>query len=204
MYVVLDTETTGFSEETDRIIEIGALREDGASFQAFVHCDRPLPHTITLITGISDIDLLNAREERDVFREFFAFAGLRDYRLGKGDLPLFVAHNAPFDRKMLQAMVHRQGWAESAPLDRAMWIDTASLARRYWDPPVFEGEKSRYTLGNLCRYKSIALHGAHRALQDVYATHDLLKVLLQEVKADPDPSFDPRGFELRQRKKVKP
>ena len=57
-YVVFDIETTGFSCERDRIIEIGAVRvEDGKitdRFSEFVNPERPIPYRIQKLTNIRD------------------------------------------------------------------------------------------------------------------------------------------------------
>lgn len=54
-YVMIDTETTGFSVEWDSMIEIGALKiRDGEvidTFETFVKFDGKLPDFITELTG---------------------------------------------------------------------------------------------------------------------------------------------------------
>ncbi len=56
--MVFDIETTGFSAEKDRIIEIGAVRMEGGRitdrFSSFVNPGRPIPFRITELTSIRD------------------------------------------------------------------------------------------------------------------------------------------------------
>jgi DNA polymerase-3 subunit epsilon len=56
-FVVTDTETTGTKAETNRIIELGAVKvEDGTvvdRFQRLVNPQRSIPGRITKLTGIT-------------------------------------------------------------------------------------------------------------------------------------------------------
>ena len=63
-YVMIDTETTGFSVEWDSMIEIGALKvrngEIVDTFETFVKYDGELPEFITQLTGITNDMLIDA------------------------------------------------------------------------------------------------------------------------------------------------
>lgn len=63
-FVVFDIETTGFSPEKNRIIEIGAVKvEKGVitdKFSTFVNPDVPIPFEIEQLTGINDNMVLPA------------------------------------------------------------------------------------------------------------------------------------------------
>ncbi len=63
-YVVFDIETTGFSPEKNKIIEIGAVKvEDGKitdRFSTFVNPDVPIPFAIEQLTGINDSMVLDS------------------------------------------------------------------------------------------------------------------------------------------------
>ena len=56
-YVALDLETTGLQAERDAIIEIGAVKFRGDqvldTWSSLVNPNRPLPHKIERLTGIS-------------------------------------------------------------------------------------------------------------------------------------------------------
>jgi ATP-dependent DNA helicase DinG len=96
-YVVLDTETTGFSAERDSLIEIAAAIMRGpeitARFSTFVDPGRDIPPAITELTGITDDDVRGAPDAWEAIRELDAFAGSR----------MLVAHNAPFDCAFIAA-----------------------------------------------------------------------------------------------------
>jgi len=61
-YIALDLETTGLDASRDAIIEVGAVKfldgEPVDSFSTLVNPGRPIPYEITLITGITDRDVI--------------------------------------------------------------------------------------------------------------------------------------------------
>jgi len=98
--IAVDLETTGFDPETDRIIEIGAVRvrltrdgaEPGERFSTFVDPGREIGPTITRLTGIQDHDLIGAPAATEAVARFAAFAGDAT----------FVGHNVGFDLAFLE------------------------------------------------------------------------------------------------------
>ena len=67
-YTVVDTETTGLSPQTDRLIEIAAIRvRDGkevARFETLVDPERDLSDEIVELTGITNAELEDSRTRR--------------------------------------------------------------------------------------------------------------------------------------------
>ena len=90
-FVVFDIETTGFSPEKNRIIEIGAVKvEKGVitdKFSTFVNPDVPIPFEIEQLTGINDNMVLPAPKIDVILPQFLAFC----------EGCSLVAHNASFD-----------------------------------------------------------------------------------------------------------
>ena len=98
--VFLDTETTGLSCVTDRIIELGMIKfeytEDGRIFRLLDEFNRyqdpgmPIPEAITKLTGITD-DMVKGHqinvEEVDSYLK---------------DVDIIIAHNAQFDRAFFE------------------------------------------------------------------------------------------------------
>ncbi|MDF1522559.1 MAG: 3'-5' exonuclease [Trueperaceae bacterium] len=156
--VVIDLETTGLDAAVDVPIEIGLVRfaydPDGrilgvtGELSALEDPGRPLPPEVAALTGLSDADLAGQR---------FPDARVTELLDGVG---LVVAHNAGFDRPFAE-----KRWPE---LQRFPW------ACSWRDVPWQDGEG--FASGKL--EQLLLAHGVffdgHRAVEDVYATLDLL------------------------------
>jgi DNA polymerase-3 subunit epsilon len=119
--VIFDTETTGTSPATDRIIEIGAVEiqdfiPTGRTFHCFINPQHPVSPGAFNIHGLSNEFLKAFPTFKRQYKGFLDFVG---------DAPM-VAHNAKFDIGMITAELARLGLP---PLDNPM-IDTLPLARR--------------------------------------------------------------------------
>lgn len=103
-YVIFDTETTGFNPGLhDSMIEIGAVKmKDGAVIETFDELINPgvlIDSEITELTGINNNMVRDCPNEEVVTKKFKSWIG---------DLPL-VAHNAKFDKNMLEMAYHKYG-----------------------------------------------------------------------------------------------
>lgn len=103
-YVIFDTETTGFNPGLhDSMIEIGAVKmKDGAVIESFDELINPgvlIDSEITDLTGINNNMVRNCPNEEVVTKKFKEWIG---------DLPL-VAHNAKFDKNMIESAYHKYG-----------------------------------------------------------------------------------------------
>ncbi len=156
-FVVFDVETTGFSAESDSIIEIGAVRVKDMqvtdSFSAFVNPMRPIPERITELTGIDDSMVKDAEPIDTVIKDFCEF-------IGDADL---VAHNAKFDTSFLRNAMSRAGLSYNYTS-----IDTLELAK------TLSIDVKNYKLNTLTKYFDINLENHHRACDDALATGEVL------------------------------
>ena len=102
-FVALDLETTGLDPNTDRIIEVGAIRfrrgQDGNFqpdhkdiFKTFVNPQVSLNEKIQKLTGITDFDLIGAPDAFTVMQDLKAFIGA----------DLIVGHNVLFDLNFMR------------------------------------------------------------------------------------------------------
>lgn len=166
-FVVVDLETTGGSPNADRMTEIGAVRIRGGEIigelGTLVDPGRPIPPTITVLTGITDEMVLDAPVEHEVVPTFLEFA--------RG--AVLVAHNARFDVGFLRAACDRMGLTWPSPLV----VDTVALARRV----VTRDEAPNHKLGSLARLFRAEVTPDHRALTDARATVDVLHGLLARL-----------------------
>jgi DNA polymerase-3 subunit epsilon len=164
-YVALDLETTGLMADTDRIVEIGAVRfrADGREigrFQRLVNPERPMSPAAFAIHGLSDDVLAGAPPVRDVLPEFLMF-------LGDSGTTALLAHNASFDAGFLGCELARA----RLPVPSHSMFDTLALARKRlpW--------LSSHRLDNLARALGLDPAGAHRALADCLRVKEIWLLL---------------------------
>ncbi len=164
-YVALDLETTGLNVDHDEIIEIGAVRFQGAQeievFSTFINPGRHIPSFITELTGIRDADVAHAPSIHQVLDTVRDFVG-RD---------LVVGHNVSFDLNFLR---------RHDVLHNNAGIDTFELAN------VLVPHARRYSLSTLCEELGLGLpEQTHRALDDARMTHALYVALFKRAKQLP-------------------
>ncbi len=164
-YVVFDLETTGFSAESNRIIEIGAVKvEQGEvtdTFSTFVNPQTPIPYEIENLTGINDGMVMDAPVIEAVLPEFMEFC--RD--------TVLVAHNAGFDTSFIEKNCVRQG----LPYDYTS-VDTVGLAR------ALLPSLSRFKLDTVAKALNISLENHHRAVDDAGCTAQIFLKFLGMLK----------------------
>lgn len=153
-YAVVDVETTGTGAQVDRVIEVAVVPvvqgTIGDVHHWLVNPERPIPPTITRLTGISSAMVRSAPR-------FGQVAGAVRRVLGGR---LFVAHNAGFDWTFLQA--------EFARVGRPLMVDhrlcTVRLAR------ALLPRLRRHSLDHIAGYLGIENPARHRAWGDALAT----------------------------------
>lgn len=155
-YVVFDLETTGFSPETNRIIEIGAVKvQNGAivdRFSTFVNPEVPIPFRIEQLTSIRDDMVIDAPVIEDILPKFMEFC----------DGCIMVAHNADFDMSFIKKNCMRQG-IECNPTI----VDTVGLAR------VLLSNLNRFKLDTVAKALGVSLDNHHRAVDDAACTAEI-------------------------------
>ncbi len=163
MYVIIDFETTGLDAKKHQVIEVAALKTDlerdfgMINYFCRLHKDKELPTFIRDYTGITKEDLKGGLPEYrglDLLTEF----------IDHDDI--VVAHHIPFD---LSFLFHRCWW------EAKNFICTRVLSR------MVDPTKSA-SLGDVTKRYGIQLTNHHRAMYDVYATKEVLKILMPKVK----------------------
>lgn len=166
-FCVVDLETTGGRADDLGITEVGAVRvkagEVLGEFQTLVNPGRPIPSFVSVLTGITDLDVARAPLLAAVLPAFLEFS--RDCVL--------VAHNAPYDMGYLRAACEALGYAWRP---RGV-IDTARLARS----AVGRDEVANHKLATLARHFHASTTPNHRALDDARATVDVLHGLIARL-----------------------
>lgn len=166
-YCVVDVETTGGAPRRGhRLLEVAAVRVRGAEivdrFVALVNPERPIPPFVGRLTGITEAMVANAPRFADIAAPLQAFLS--------GSV--FVAHNAAFDWKFLEAESERV----SGLCMEGTRLCTLRLARRLYP------ELARGSLGVLAEHFAVPLEMRHRAGHDARATALLLLRFLARLR----------------------
>lgn len=166
-YVVFDTETTGLEPEIDKIIEISAIKfKDNKKIDKFSTLVNPLTkidNFITELTGIKQSDLDGMPTIDRILPDFFEF--IEGYTL--------VAHNAPFDIKMLACECYRN----NIQLCSNEVIDTVNLAKKI----IPQQKIDNYKLATIKNYLGLE-YESHRALSDCEVCAKLYQIYLAKQK----------------------
>lgn len=172
-FVALDLEATGLSSKTDRIIEIGMVRYRDAketdSYQTFINPGRRLEENIKELTHITDEDVENAPEFKDVCEEIRTFLGE----------DVLVGHHVITDFALLK----KEFLSLKVSFDKEA-IDTLRIAR------AMHPELSSKRLGDMCKEYQIQIN-AHRALEDARATAQLYLKMAEKFEAKEPKLFEP-------------
>ena len=160
-YVVFDLETTGFSPEKDRIIEIGAVRlENGKEtgrFSEFVNPKIPIPYRITQLTSITNDMVSHEEPIETILPRFLAFC----------EGCVLVGHNVAFD----VSFVRQNAKNLNLPFSFTS-IDTIGMAR-----VMLPGHKS-YNLDAVGKMLGVVNPHHHRAVDDAETTKEIFVKLL--------------------------
>jgi DNA polymerase-3 subunit epsilon len=163
MYAVIDLEATGGKPGTERIIEVAIFMFDGRrivdQFITLVKPDVPIPPFVQKLTGIREHDVRTAPQFHEVAK--------RIVQMTEG--AVFVAHNAPFDYRILREEFARLGFDYQRVV-----LDTIPLAER------FLPGMPAYGLSTLCAELNVSHTRKHRADGDARATVQLLQILLDK------------------------
>ena len=164
--MVFDIETTGFSPEKNKIIEIGAVKVVNGQitdkFSTFVNPDVPIPFEIEQLTGINDNMVLSSPGIEVILPQFLEFC--KDCAL--------VAHNASFDVSFISWQAAKQG-LEFEPTV----LDTVAIARQLL-PSL-----NRFKLDTVAKALNISLENHHRAVDDAGATAEIFVKFVEMLRA---------------------
>ncbi|MFC4477647.1 PolC-type DNA polymerase III [Flavobacterium chungangensis] len=176
-FVVLDTETTGFDYENDRILCIGALvLQNGIinvqeSFEVYLEQDHYDKSTAQIHGILKDL-LIKRPTEMEALQQFLDFLGDS----------IIIAHHTIFDVTMINKALERNG----LPLLTNKTLDTAYLYKKTLIQSHLFERKDHYTLDDLADKFDISKKDRHTALGDAYITAiAFLKIVkkLREKKA---------------------
>ena len=186
--IILDTETTGLTNE-DAIVEISMLElvdgiKTGRKFHRFLNPKVNITKKAVEIHRITNETVKDQPTFEKIAEDVIKF-------IGDGTI---IAHNAGFDRRMLNNELRRYGWE---PYPEKRFIDTLEISR-YLFPEEKNSQDAlceRFGIDNKHRVES----GIHSAVED---TAHLYQIYLELSKILEDKSLTPYHFKLKHTIKV--
>ena len=181
-FVVLDTETTGFDYENDRILCIGAVALQNyripiqESLEVYIQQEHYNKATAQ-IHGILRASVLNRPNELEGLQQFLDYLGDS----------IIVAHHTFFDITMINKALERNG----LPKLKNKTLDTAHLYKKTLLYSPLLVRKESYTLDELADKFDISKKDRHTAMGDAYITAIAFLKILNKLK-------EKKGFSLQQ------
>lgn len=172
-FVVLDTETTGFDYENDRMLCIGALvLQNGIiniqdSFEVYLEQDH-YDKSAAQIHGILKDLLIKRPSELEALQQFLDFLGDS----------IIIAHHTIFDVTMINKALERNG----LPHLTNKTLDTAYLYKKTLIKSHLFERKDHYTLDDLADKFDISKKDRHTALGDAYMTAIAFLKIVKKLK----------------------
>ncbi len=164
-YVVFDLETTGFSPNTCKIIEIGAVKVENGTiterFSEFVNPQVPIPFKIEELTGIRDDMVMRAEAIEEILPRFMEFC----------EGCVMIAHNAEFD----MSFIRKNCMDLEIPCDHTVG-DTVAMAR------ILLPALHRFKLDTVAKALKISLENHHRAVDDAECTAHIFVKFIEMLK----------------------
>jgi DNA polymerase-3 subunit epsilon len=176
-FVVLDTETTGFDYENDRMLCIGAIVLQNNiisiqdSFEVFidqVHYNKATAE----IHGILREQVLDRPKELAALQQFLTFLGDS----------IIVAHHTKFDVTMINKALERNGLPEL----KNRTLDTAILYKKTLIISHLLDRKDHYSLDDLADKFDISKKDRHTALGDAYITAIAFLKIIKKLREKGD------------------
>ncbi len=165
--VALDLETTGLDVATDRIVEIAAVRLQGAGgeddrFARLVSPGLPIPPSSTRIHGITDDEVAGAEAFAAVIPEFSQWVGRS----------LVIGYALGFDLAVLKAEHQRHGLDWKAPRS----VDVRHLVQ------LVAPDLPNQSLELAAKWLGVEVGERHRALGDAETAARIFKALVPRLR----------------------
>jgi len=172
-FVVLDTETTGFDYDNDRILCIGAITLKNSvitiseSFEMYIHQEHYDKNSVQIHGILKDL-VMNKPSELEVLKQFLTFLGDS----------VIIAHHTIFDITMINRALERNG----LPLLTNKTLDTAFLYKKTLIRSNLLEYKDHYALDDLADKFDISKKDRHTAMGDAYITAIAFLKIVKKLK----------------------
>lgn len=166
-FIAIDTETTGLSIKSDKIVEVSAILfknfKPVSIFHTLINPEKNISKKATEINGITKEMVKDAPRFEQISKSLTKF--ISDYPI--------IAHNAAFDMKFLVAL-----GLEISP--KVVIYDTLELSRRLFK------DSENYKLKTICEECCIYFSDAHRSSSDALAAGLLFNEIIKQRMETPD------------------
>ncbi|HSD08127.1 3'-5' exonuclease [Flavobacterium sp.] len=172
-FVVLDTETTGFDYENDRILCLGAVVLKNSvikiseSFEMYIHQEHFDKNSVQIHGILKDL-VLDKPSELEVLKQFLDFLGDS----------IIIAHHTIFDITMINRALERN----DLPLLTNKTLDTAFLYKKTLIKSNILEYKDHYSLDDLADKFDISKKDRHTAMGDAYITAIAFLKIVKKLK----------------------
>ena len=172
-FAVIDSETTGFDLQKDRMLSLGGLKvQDGRirvaeAYEVFIAQDHFDAQSVP-IHGIMKKGPNKRIGEREALTQFNAF--VKD--------TILVGHHIGFDLEMIGRALQRNGFP---PLENPA-LDTGRLYSKTLLSSPLVPKKAHYSLDELAEKYDISCKDRHTALGDAYITAMAFLRILGQLK----------------------
>nr|WP_315251537.1 3'-5' exonuclease [uncultured Flavobacterium sp.] len=172
-FVVLDTETTGFDYDNDRMLCIGAITlQNGVisiseSFEMYIHQEHYDKNSVQIHGILRDL-VMKKPSEIEVLQEFLTFLGDS----------IIIAHHTIFDITMINRALERNG----LPSISNKTLDTAFLYKKTLIRSNLLEYKDHYALDDLADKFDISKKDRHTAMGDAYITAIAFLKIVKKLK----------------------
>lgn len=177
--IVVDTETTGLFAKNKEVwmTELAAVSlVDPSSFiSSLVRLpdDAKIEQKASELSGITEEMCRQGKSEIEALLDLVVFVQKQKEAQQKTDprvKVLLVAHNAPFDAKVIRGVFKRTAFQPSLDLSQVFWVDTLQIVRNSG------AREKKNSLGALVdrEFPAIDTGSMHRALADCFALSALI------------------------------
>ena len=170
--ILLDTETTGLSRNTDRVIEVGIAKMNGSDiaevFNSLINPERQISQSASAVNGIFNSDVEDAPVFGDIAQEICEAV----------DGQVIAGYNVKFDIDFLGSELSRAGLYA-----KISYVDVLRLAREAY--PSLENHKLETGARHLNLISSTDSQH-HRAMDDAVLTGNILVRCFSDILSSHD------------------
>jgi DNA polymerase III epsilon subunit family exonuclease len=179
VFVAFDTETTGLNPETDKLVEIAAIKFllNGKIISTYTKLINPqiaIPEKASSVHGITDDMVINEKPIDDVLPDFISWLNEKNDWLDTNASPVILAHNAPFDLSFLRTAINTLNLVN---IENHV-ICTLRLSYK------LVNDSPNHQLRTLTEYFGIQSSSYHRALADSHHVVGLFTKLVEKLPTD--------------------